>query len=91
MSDPATNPAHELTEFPQDEQQHSRMHLGTFFALLRVLAGRRGHASLAWNRYGFTHVVTVQREQTTEGLVLDGDEDAHGGAVARERLSDALD
>lgn len=90
MSDPATDPRHDLTRFPQDEPQ-PRVRLGTFLALLRILAGRRGQAGAVWNRDGYTYSVLCVREDAPGQLVLDGDDDAPGGDVARARLRDALD
>lgn len=91
MSDPATDPNHDLLVNPQDPdvaQPHVR--LGTFLALLRVLAGRRGVAGIVWNRHGFTYSVIVEREISTPGVALDTDPDAIGGPEARAQLLDAL-
>jgi hypothetical protein len=92
MTDPATDPDHDLLDHPQDggvDQPHIR--LGTFLALLRVLAGRRGWATVAWNRSGFTYVVTAQREGGAPGAALDIDPTATGGDQARAQLLAALE
>lgn len=87
MSDPDTNPLHDLAQDPQDEPQ-PRARIGTVLALLRVLAGRRGHASLVWHRYGFTHAITVVREDGAPGIDFDPDPSALGLDEARQRLRD---
>lgn len=90
MSDPAQDPAHDLTERPQDARQ-PRIRLGTFLALMRVLAGHRGHARATWNRFGFTYLVVVVREAQPVPMVeLEADPEALGGAEALARLLDAL-
>lgn len=90
MSDPGTDPAHDLTEQPQDQPQ-PRARLGTVLGLLRVLAGRRGLATAAWHADGFSYTVTVLRAPGAPGVELDGDPDALGGAQARATLLAALD
>ena len=90
MSDPATDPAHDLTLEPQDGRQ-PRIRLGSFLALLRVLAGRRGRATVAWHRDGFSYVLAVVREGGAPGAALDVDPDAPGVDVARARLLEVLE
>jgi hypothetical protein len=90
MADPATNPLHDLVDDPQDRPQ-PRIRLGTFLALLRVLAGRRGDATVIWHRDGFSYTLTAAREGGAPGVALDVDPEAPGGDVARARLLDALE
>jgi hypothetical protein len=86
------NPDHDLLDDPQDDDVlEPRIRLGTFLALLRVLAGHRGHATIAWNHAGFTTVVTVQREGGAPGAALDIDPTATGGEDARAILLAALE
>lgn len=90
MSDPATNPTTDLVDHPQDEPQ-PRVRLGTVLALLRILAGRRGHAGVAWHRYGFSYTLEAIREGGAAGVALDVDPGALGLDEARTRLVDALE
>jgi hypothetical protein len=91
MSDPGTNPLHDLVTDPQDQERpQPRIRLGTFLALLRVAAGRRGAAAVAWNRDGFSYTVIVEREGGAPGVALDVDPTALGGGEARQRILDAL-
>jgi hypothetical protein len=91
-TDPGTDPGHDLAEFPQDDDlRPPRIALGTVTALLRVAAGRRGHAAVVWHRGGFTHHLVVAREPGAPGVAVDADPDAIGGGTVIDRLVDALD
>lgn len=73
MSDPATNPAHELDDAPQDPAvREPRARLSHLAPLVRVLAGRRGHASVSWFASGFVHTLAVERRDVEpDGLSWD--------------------
>ena len=90
MDDPDTDPNHDLADHPQDRPQ-PRIRLGSFLALLRVAAGRRGDATVIWHRDGYSYTVTAAREGGAPGVALDVDPDAPGLDVARQRLIEALE
>lgn len=91
MSDPSTNPAHDLLEYPQDTVPAPRVRLGTFLSWLRILAGYRGSASVRWAGAGFTYTVTVRRRPGPPLPVLDADPDGLELVEVRARVLDALD
>ena len=62
-----------------------RVRLGTVLALMRVLAGRRGHSQVRWWAGGFSYDLRVRRETQTP-TVRDFDADALGYAEARAAL-----
>jgi hypothetical protein len=92
MSDPATNPAHDLLEHPQDTVRDPRVRLGTFLSWLRVLAGPRGLSSVKWHGAGFTYTLTVHRTPDGPGhpSIL-YDVDAPQLDVLRTRVTRALE
>jgi hypothetical protein len=63
-----------------------RVHLALVLALLRVLAGPRGHAAVTWWAGGFTYTLKVHRRPRAP-YVLDYDPDAGTprGAIVRLR------
>lgn len=90
MTDPGVDPAHDLTDHPQDTPQ-PRVRLGTVLGLLRILGGRRGHSTVIWHRDGYSYTLTATREGGAPGVALDIDPTAPGGAAARGRLLAALE
>jgi hypothetical protein len=91
MSDPATDPAHDLLDHPQDTVREPRVRLGTFLSWLRILAGYRGHASVRWAGAGFTYTISVRRRPGPPAPVLDADPDGLELLEARTRVLGALD
>jgi hypothetical protein len=91
MSDPATDPAHDLLDHPQDDVHDPRVRLGTFLSWCRVLAGPQGLSSIKWSGAGFTYTLTVHRttDQLPEPSVL-FDPDAAQGDELRDRVRDVL-
>jgi hypothetical protein len=60
-------------------------------ALLRILAGRRGHASVRWHGAGFTYTLHATREPGDDTAVeFDWDGAAPGAAEALDELRDRL-
>ena len=60
-------------------------------ALLRVLAGRRGHADVTWHGAGFAYRLAVVREPGDDEQVVVGfDPAAPGAGEALEELRDRL-
>lgn len=64
-----------------------RVRLGVLLALLRILAGVRGHAALRWSGGGFVYVLSVARSSPLP-YGVDADPDALGGDDARARLGE---
>lgn len=90
MSDPAQDPAHDLVSDPQESTHQPRIRLGTFLALMRILAGFRGFSSVRWTAHGFSYRVTVRRELGPALPVVDSDPAALRRAEALTRILDAL-
>lgn len=60
-------------------------------ALLRVLAGRRGHASVRWHGAGFTYTLHATRQAGDDTTVdVDFDPAAPGADEALAELRDRL-
>jgi hypothetical protein len=75
----------------QDAEVHDfRVRLGRVLALVRILAGRRGHARVTWWGLGFGYTLTVTRTPSAV-FEIDDDPDAIGGTEVRALLRDALD
>jgi hypothetical protein len=91
MSDPATNPAHDLLDHPQDTVHEPRVRLGTFMSWLRILAGPRGFSSVTWFGAGFTYTLTVSREGGPAAPDIDLDSQAYEKNQVRDLVRDALD
>jgi hypothetical protein len=72
-----------------DDVTEPQMRLGVFLSLLRILAGRRGRASVKWFGAGFTYYVLVVREDAVP-LVLDDDPTAEHRTEVRQRIIDAV-
>lgn len=66
-----------------------RIRVRVLIALLRVAAGRRGHAHIRWWGQGFRYDVTVER-RTPVAYQLDADPDALGLAEVRTALDDRI-
>lgn len=65
------------------------VNLATFLAVMRILAGRRGHSRVAFWAGGFQYDLHVTRRPQTRSL-SDFDENALGYAEARQNLHDYL-
>ena len=78
---------------PHDaEVLEPRAPLRLVLALLRILAGARGHSDLRWHNDGFTYVLTVTRDDSDdEDTDVDYDASArHSGEAAERRPRSAL-
>lgn len=74
------NPPHQDTDVPRP-----RVRLTIPLALLRILAGPRGRASVRWWAGGFAYHLTATRVARVRFLI-DRDPDADGGEDAAKRL-----
>lgn len=62
-----------------------RIRLRRLLALLRILAGRRGHARIRWSGAGFVYQLDIERSEPVE-LLIDLDPTAENGEQARSLL-----
>jgi hypothetical protein len=68
-----------------------RVRLRLVLALLRIIAGRRGHASVSWHGAGFTYVLGAIREPGDDTAVeFDPDPAAPGVIDTMQRLREHL-
>lgn len=69
-----------------------RLRLRVLLALMRRLAGARGHSAVAWRGGGFRYELAVTRDpRGTDGLSLDVDPAALDLDELVRRVRDALD
>jgi len=54
----------------QDAVPTPRVRLRLVMALLRLAAGRRGHASVTWHGAGFTYALAAVREDGDDLVVI---------------------
>jgi len=67
--------------------QEPSVRLRYVLALLRIIAGRRGHSAVKWHNAGFTYTLHATREPGNDALVtLDDDATAIGVDEARYEL-----
>lgn len=74
----------------QDTIPEPHIRLRLLLALMRILAGRRGHSSAVWAAGGFRYVLTVVRTPDAGPVELDADATVRDVATIRERVRDAL-
>lgn len=88
MPDPATDPSMQLDEHPQDPDAPSpRVPLARALDLMRVLAGRRGTASVQWSGSGFVYSLTAERAAP---VPLELDPDPEVTHIAADLLIEVL-
>lgn len=76
-------------EIDDPEVPQPRVRLRVVLALLRILAGSRGHSRVRWSGQGFVYTLAVRRDDP-EPITFDSDPTAPGRSAAIEMLRDHL-